>query len=95
MADSTLSCPHCESILKKWLVPDGTSWNDEFFFVCFNDDCSYYKDGWAWMMEQYSQNASYRYMLNPSTGGSSMLPVWSDTAIRNMIVDDSDEGNSE
>ncbi|MGC8639481.1 MAG: ogr/Delta-like zinc finger family protein [Isosphaeraceae bacterium] len=81
-------CPHCGSRLRKWLVPDGASWSEEYFLVCFNDDCAYYKDGWVWMREQYSQSASYRYMINPRHGGASPLPVWSDTAMRNLIVDD-------
>ena len=93
MADSNATCPHCGSVLKKWLVPDGASWNEEFFFVCFNDDCSYYQQGWQWMKEQYSQVASYRYMLNPATGASSMIPVWSDTATREMIVGNDEEGD--
>ena len=72
----------------KWRVPDGSSWNEEFFFVCFNDECPYYKKGWEWMKEQYNQNASYRYTLNPVTGASFQIPVWSDDATREMIVDD-------
>ena len=86
MADIPKNCPHCESRLEKWRVPDDASWDDEFFFVCFNDECSYYKEGWTWMEEQYSQRASYRFMVNPTTGVSSMLPVWSDSATREMIV---------
>jgi hypothetical protein len=92
MAPSVPRCTHCGSRLKKWLVPDGASWNDEFFYVCFNNDCSYYKEGWDWMWEQYSQKASYRYAVNPTTGASLMIPVWSDSATREMIVDDA-EGN--
>jgi hypothetical protein len=72
-------------------VPEDASWNEEYFFVCFNDDCSYYKEGWDWMKEQYNQHASYRYMINPTTGTSSLLPVWSEMAMREMIVED-DEG---
>jgi len=93
MADAAKTCPHCGSALKKWLVPDGASWTEEFFFVCFNDECSYYQQGWEWMKEQYNQTASYRYTLNPSTGASTMIPVWSDTATREMIVEDDEEGN--
>ena len=92
-ADPNATCPHCGSVLKKWLVPDGASWNEEFFFVCFNDDCSYYQQGWEWMKEQYNQVASYRYTLNPVTGASSMIPVWSDTATREMIVENDEEGD--
>ena len=93
MADVAKTCPHCGSALKKWLVPDGASWEEEFFFVCFNDDCSYYRQGWEWMKEQYNQVASYRYTLNPTTGASTMIPVWSDVATREMIVEDNEEGN--
>jgi len=73
-------------------VPDAASWNEEYFFVCFNDDCSYYQEGWDWMRSQYNQVASYRYMVNPTAGTSSMIPVWSDSATREMIVEYADGG---
>ena len=92
MTDNPLACPHCGFRLKKWLVPEEASWSEEFFFVCFNDDCSYYTEGWGWMMEQYRQEASYRYMVNPTTGAPSPLPVWSDSATREMIVEDAEGG---
>ena len=50
--------------------------------------CSYYKEGWEWMKQQFNQMASYRYVVNPATGASSPLPVWSDSATREMIVED-------
>ena len=87
-------CPHCGSHLRRWQVPDGATWGEEFFLVCFNDDCSYYKQGWEWMKAQYNQVASYRYALNPDTGQSLMIPVWSDSATREMIVEDT-EGDHE
>ena len=91
MDASAAVCPHCGSRLKKWRVPEGTNWNEEFFLVCFNDDCSYYKNGWEWMKSQYNQRASYRYSLIPATGGSTMIPVWSAQATRDMIVEDDHE----
>lgn len=93
MTDAPPTCPHCASRLKKWLVPDGASWNEEFFYVCFNDECSYYKEGWAWMKQEYNQHASYRYTFNPTTGASMQIPVWSDTATREMIVEESEGGD--
>jgi hypothetical protein len=97
MSDEQATCPHCGSSLKKWRVPEDASWEEDFFLVCFNDECPYYQRGWEWMKEQYSQEASYRYTLNPATGASSMIPVWSDDATRQQIVedvaeDDDDEG---
>ena len=95
MTERPRNCPHCDSRLLKWRVPDGASWDDDFFYVCFNDDCSYYKQGWVWMKEQFNQDASYRYTLNPATGGSLQIPVWSDTATREMIVEEDEGGQSE
>jgi hypothetical protein len=92
MTDKPAICPHCGDELKKWMVPEGSSWDDEFFQVCFNNDCGYFQRGWKWMKEQYNQNASYRYALNPTTGGSLMIPVWDEDATRQMIVDDSGGG---
>lgn len=85
------TCPHCNSRLSRWRVPDEATWSEEFFFVCFNDECQYYKDGWRWMKERYNQHASYRYAFNPTTGTPLPLPVWSSSATREMIVDESEE----
>ena len=93
-ADHSLSCPHCGARLLAMALPDGVQYDETHHYVCFNDDCSYYREGWDWMMEQYSQKASYRYMINPTTGAASPLPVWSDQATREMIVED-DEGEPE
>ena len=94
MTGISRTCPHCDAGLKKWLVPEESSWNDEFFYVCFNDECPYYLKGWNWMMERYGQRGSYRYMVNPSTGAESMIPVWSETATREMIVEETEGGDA-
>ena len=91
MVDVPQGCPHCGAALKKWRVPDEATWSEEFFFVCFNDECPYYKTGWEWMKKQYNQVASYRYAFNPTNGSSFMIPVWSDQATREMIVDSTEE----
>jgi hypothetical protein len=92
MTNTPRTCPHCGTRLSKWLVPVGASWPEEFFWVCFNNDCSYYKEGWDWMMEQYSQTASYRFAVNPTNGATLMIPVWSDAATREMIVEEPEGG---
>jgi hypothetical protein len=93
MSETPPDCPHCGSRLKRWLVPEDTNWSEEYLFVCFNDDCPYYREGWDWMKEQYSQQASYRFMISPVTGATSMVPVWSPEALRELIVDEP-EGDS-
>lgn len=94
MTNAPPTCPYCNSRLKKWLVPEGASWNEEFFYVCFNDDCSYYREGWTWMKQEYNQHASYRYTFNPFNGASLQIPVWSETATREMIVEEADGGDA-
>ena len=84
------TCPHCGGALSRWRIPDGTAWEDEHFLVCFNDECSYYREGWEWMLEQFGQHASYRYAKSPTTGQSTMIPVWSPTAARDRIESDSE-----
>jgi hypothetical protein len=84
-----LQCPHCGGALRPFSVPEQTSWGKDVQWACFNDDCPYYKDGWDWMWEQYAVKASYRYrVLDPETGNSSPLAVWSKTAVLDRIIND-------
>jgi len=92
MNEPERTCAHCGGRLSKWRVPEDTSWEEEFFLVCFNDDCSYYRDGWDWMKENFNQHVSYRYAISPRTGGTHMIPVWSDEATRELIEDNEDGG---
>lgn len=73
--------------MKKWMPPDGSTWGQAFQYVCFNDDCTYYKNGWKWMMEKYNVHASYRHRFNPANGESGPLPVWSPEAHKGKTAD--------
>jgi len=92
MTDTKPTCAHCGGPLSRWRVPEDTSWEEEFFLVCFNDDCPYYRDGWDWMKKNYNQHVSYRYALSPVTGAPLMIPVWSSTATRELIEEDENGG---
>jgi hypothetical protein len=81
-------CPHCQSVLLPWRSPDMTTWGGALQLVCFNDDCPYYVRGWEWMKTKYNVVASYRYRLDPKTGESGPLAVWSPTALKSDIVQD-------
>lgn len=86
--DQIPQCPHCSKPMKRWEVPAESSWDTPWMWGCFNDECSYYVKGWAWMREQFRQEASYRWRIDPSTGESGPLPVWSPEALKNRIIED-------
>lgn len=86
-------CPHCGAALLRWRTPPASSWGERWHWVCFNDACPNFVEGWAWMATQYNVHASYRYRLDPETGESGPLPVWSATAHRDRILTEVDKGS--
>ena len=69
-------------------MPRETNYSEPVHWVCFNDDCPYYREGYDWMREQYEVKASYRYRVDPASGKPIPLPVWGDDALRDRLVDD-------
>ncbi|HSQ84059.1 MAG TPA: ogr/Delta-like zinc finger family protein [Desulfobacterales bacterium] len=80
-------CPHCGQAMKRWRVPLNSTWPNEFFYVCFNDDCPYFIQGWEQMWQQQATRASYRCRLDPDTGKCAPIPVWSYDALKDGIMD--------
>jgi len=86
-------CPHCGYEMNLWEVPpinvgDGLGWGTPFLFLCFNDDCQLYQQGWDNMKENYAHNASYRCMNYPGTEQFELIPVFSDQGGRGQIIDE-------
>jgi len=84
----SLRCPHCDAPLKKWEVPQSifTEWPNEYFYICFNDECPYYVRGWDAMAAQ-GNDCSYRLMYDPLTDCCQPAPVHSHLALRNGIIE--------
>ena len=86
-------CPHCGVEMTIWEVPpfdfsDGLGWGTPYLFVCFNDECSLYVQGWANMEENYAQCASYRCINYPGTEQFQLMPVFSPMGGTGQKVDE-------
>ena len=86
-------CPHCNEEMNLWEVPpvnfsDGLGWGEPFLFMCFNDECSCYAQGWDHMEETMAHKASYRCFSYPSNGRFEVMPVFSPQGAMGQIIDD-------
>lgn len=86
-------CPHCGTEMNLWEVPpipvgDGLGWGTPYLYICFNDDCPLYTDGWENMKENYGRNSSYRCMCYPGTDQLECIPVFSPFGATGQIIDE-------
>jgi hypothetical protein len=86
-------CPHCQEAMSIWEVPpinfsDGLGWGEPFLFVCFNDQCPTFVQGWDHIQETYCHRASYRCMNYPGTMQFEFMPVFSPMGGQGQIIDD-------
>lgn len=90
MTKETLCCPHCGERMNKWRVPDSpfSTWDTEYMYICFNDECPYLVRGWDVMNRQGNVGVSYRQMYNPKSDSLLPVPVPSLKALRDSIVDE-------
>jgi len=80
-------CPHCGEPLQAFALPEEGGWESTFHVACFNDDCAYFVRGRRRMEDVYGVKVSYRYRVDPTTGQSSPLAVWSPDALKDRILD--------
>jgi SAM-dependent methyltransferase len=86
----TLRCPHCGEKMLKWAVPDNpfeVTWDNDFMYICFNDECPYYVRGWDFMYREGNRGSSYRLMYNPEKDCCMPIPVPTSRALRESIID--------
>lgn len=86
-------CPHCNVEMKLWEVPpvafsDGLGWGTPYLYLCFNDDCPLYVQGWKNIEENYGHTSSYRCMCYPGTETFECMPVFSSMGGTAQIIDD-------
>ena len=86
-------CPHCGEPMKLWEVPpvnfsDGLGWGTPYLFLCFNDDCALFQQGWRDLEENYAHRASMRCINYPGTEQFECMPVFSMVGGSGQIIDD-------
>jgi hypothetical protein len=87
----TLRCPHCGEKMLKWAVPDNpfeVTWDNDFMYICFNDECPYYVRGWDFMYREGNRGSSYRLMYNPEKDCCMPIPVPTPRALKESIVEE-------
>ncbi len=85
-------CPHCKQELTLCHAPpihvgDGLGWGSEYLFICLNNDCSLFANGWKYIENQYGHVGSYRYMEIPGSKESYNMMVAGRDAFTGSVVD--------
>ena len=93
MAQDKPVCPKCDQTMNLWEVPsinfsDGLGWGTPYLYICFNDKCPIYCQGWENLKENYNQVASYRHINYPGTDQFEYMPVFSPMGAQGQIIDD-------
>jgi hypothetical protein len=81
------NCPHCGEQMLKWQPPPENTWSEPFQYVCFNDDCNYYLEGWEYMEKTRKSKTSYRCRLNPRNNICDPIPVWTKHDLKDGIIE--------
>ncbi len=86
-------CPHCETDMTLWEVPpinfsDGLGWGTPYLFVCFNDECSSYQNGWDQLGQTMEARASFRCYVEPGQSNFEYMPVFSPMGAQGGKLDD-------
>jgi len=86
-------CPHCGERMKIWECEDsgfgcGSGWGTPYLFVCFNDECSAFVNGWDNMMKNYGRKCSYRCICFPDSGVKELMMVFSMHDGKSGILDE-------
>ncbi|MCP4116534.1 MAG: zinc ribbon domain-containing protein [Desulfobacteraceae bacterium] len=86
-------CPHCKKEMSLWEVPDiavgdGLGWGTPYLFVCFNDECPSFKQGWDNLQETMEHTASYRCINSPGDDNFEYMPVFSSIGGTGQVLDD-------
>ncbi|MDX1763824.1 MAG: hypothetical protein R3231_05840 [bacterium] len=94
------TCPHCRKMMEKVETPFPTmpeyfGFGPRFLWICSNDECSLFVNGWKNMAEKYGELTSIRYMIEPESGETGVFPVPTASLFDNLFPNDTDATDSD
>lgn len=89
--DEVKICPHCDQKLSCCEAPpihigDGLGWGSDVLFICLNDACKIFLEGWDKIEVQYGHHASYRYMELPDSKERNYMMVANSDAFKACVI---------
>lgn len=86
-------CPHCDRQMRIWENLDpglscGSGWGTPYLFICQNDECPPYVNGWENMKKNYGRTCSYRCICFPDSLNTEMMMVYTRVDIDSGIIDE-------
>jgi len=89
--DEVHTCPHCKQKMSCCEAPpvhigDGLGWGSEIMFICLNDACSLFLNGWDNIEQKYGHHASYRYMELPESKEGNVMMVGNADAFKASVI---------
>jgi len=90
--DEEKICPHCQKTMSCCEAPpihvgDGLGWGSDILFICLNDGCPLFLNGWDKIERQYGHHASYRYMELPGSPEGNYMMVGNADAFKACVID--------
>jgi len=88
-------CPDCNTPMTACEAPpvhvgDGLGWGSEVLFICLNNDCPPFVNGWKKVDVNYGHKGTFRNMQLPGSKELNVMMVASEFAFTGSILDHED-----
>jgi len=85
-------CPDCQARMTACEAPpvhvgDGLGWGSEVLFICLNNDCPTFSNGWKKIDVNYGHKGTFRNMQLPGSKELNVMMVASEMAFTGSIID--------
>jgi hypothetical protein len=86
-------CPHCGRQMRIWENLDpglscGSGWGTPYLFICQNNECPLFVNGWNNMKKNFGRTCSYRCICFPDSLNTEMMMVYTRVDINSDIIDE-------